>query len=229
MSILDWLFPRQCYFCGRRGAWICSHCWSQVKFNYPQKCPLCERGSYLGLSHTGCHPRWSLDGLFVFLEYRQPWRQMLHDYKYQLVRSLAPIWKEIIRRGLAANPAIVNFWRRQQVKIVPVPLYPARQLWRGFNQALILAQALAVNLNLPLLPNLLERRYWTRQQVKLIARQRRQNINSQTFALRKTLKLPPGNFLLVDDVVTTGSTLMAGASVLKKAGAGKVYATALFG
>lgn len=226
-KIIDLLYPKTCYFCHRPGAWICPQCWPKINFRAPQKCPVCERGSYLGLTHPGCRRRTELDGLFYLFPYREPWRTMLHDYKYRLVRQLGPLWQKLIFTGLSQHPGLLSLWQRDQVTILPVPLFPSRRLWRGFNQAQAIGQIISRYCHCHLDSNLLKRQHLDRHQANLTARQRQANITPASFRLRRPrLK---GNFLLVDDVVTTGTTFRALATLLKKHGAGRVYGFALLG
>ena len=227
MDLLSWLYPRRCYFCGRRGDWICRQCRSRIKMLTPQKCPVCERGSYLGLTHPHCQSRRQLDGLLTLFPYQEPWRTMLHDYKYRLVRSLRKTWKWLIEEGLRHYPGLVELWREKQAVVVPVPLYTTRRLWRGFNQAADLSQTVSRICRLKLDQELVIRARATRHQAKLSAAERRHNLSAAAFGLRR--RLPAKNFLLVDDVVTTGGTMRAVAHLLKQAGAEKVYGFAPLG
>ncbi len=226
-AILDSLYPPSCYFCHRPGAWICPQCWAKINFRSPQKCPVCERGSYLGLTHPHCRRRNELDGLFYLFPYREPWRAMLHDYKYRFVRRLTSVWQQLIATSLQKHhPDLLRYWQKEKVVIVPVPLHPSRRLWRGFNQAQELAKIISQISQRPL-QLLAGRRHLDRHQAKLNAQQRASNITPANFFLRRQrLK---GNFLLVDDVVTTGTTFRALATLLKKHGANHVSAFALLG
>jgi len=227
MDFLSLLYPRRCYFCRQPGAWICDQCWAKANIQTPQKCPICERGSYLGLTHPHCQRRSELDGLLSLFPYQEPWRQLLHDYKYRLVRGLKEIWEQLINGGLTHYQPLVKLWRQRRVAVIPIPLYPARRQWRGFNQAADLAQAVSQQCHLHLAETLLIRKHSTRHQANLPAWQRRRNLTAAAFGLRH--KLPAENFLLVDDVVTTGSTFRAAAKLLKQAGAKEVYGFALLG
>ena len=106
--------------------------------------------------------------------------------------------------------------------IVPVPLHPARERERGFNQAEILAQLLARRAGLPVRP-LLQRIRYTTTQTQFDRAQRIENL-AGAFRLRRGVDVQGCRVLLVDDVLTTGSTLSECADVLKRAGALTVHA-----
>jgi ComF family protein len=103
-----------------------------------------------------------------------------------------------------------------------VPLHPTRQRERGFNQASLLAQLLSAKLPIPCKP-LLKRIRYTTTQTALDRAERMENLHN-AFRLRKNADVRGLHVLLVDDVLTTGSTLSECARVLKRAGALSVHA-----
>ena len=106
--------------------------------------------------------------------------------------------------------------------IVPVPLHPARFRERGFNQAELLAKILGQRINLTL-SRALERIRYTTTQTAFDRTERMENLRD-AFRLRKKMDVRGLHVLLIDDVLTTGSTLSECARVLKEAGAISVYA-----
>ena len=106
--------------------------------------------------------------------------------------------------------------------VVPVPLHPARLRERGFNQAELLAKILAQKINIPL-GCALERIRYTTTQTALDRSERMENSHN-AFRLRKNTDVRGLRVLLIDDVLTTGSTLSECARVLKRAGANSVHA-----
>jgi competence protein ComFC len=106
--------------------------------------------------------------------------------------------------------------------IVPVPLHPARLRERGFNQAELLAKILRQRINLTL-SRALERIRYTTTQTAFDRIDRMENLRG-AFRLRKRIDMQGLRVLLVDDILTTGSTLSECARVLREAGAHSVYA-----
>jgi len=137
-----------------------------------------------------------------------PWQRAIHTYKYgrhaQLDRPLA----EELGRTVMAAPDRVR-------ALTFVPLHPARQRARGFNQAERLGQRLADLLRLPLYAGLVRERD-TPPQVGLDEADRRQNV-AGAFRWRGAGP-PPYGLGLIDDVSTTGATLSAAAAALAEAG-----------
>lgn len=99
--------------------------------------------------------------------------------------------------------------------LLPVPLHPARWRTRGFNQAEELARDIGRELHIPVVSDVLARVVATRDQAGLAARERRRNVTS-AFAI--TRPLAARSVAIIDDVMTTGSTVGALAQVLRAAG-----------
>jgi ComF family protein len=110
--------------------------------------------------------------------------------------------------------------------IVPIPLHPTRMRERGFNQAIVLAQALAKRLGLPIRKDLLIRHRPTEPQAGLSRAERLANVR-EAFRLHPDPWVRLKRILLVDDVYTTGATAEACARLLKQAGASTVTAAAI--
>ncbi|HRP09191.1 MAG TPA: hypothetical protein PLL69_11965, partial [Gemmatimonadales bacterium] len=104
--------------------------------------------------------------------------------------------------------------------LVPIPLAPGRQRSRGYNQAAELARALGRMNGLPLAPELLSRGRETGTQTRLGAADRLANL-AGAFSARGAV---PDGAILVDDVFTTGATLVSAANALLDAGASRVAA-----
>lgn len=106
--------------------------------------------------------------------------------------------------------------------ILPVPLHRWRLLRRGFNQSAVLAQRIAAIAERDWAPAVLRRHRATVSQQGLSAAARQQNITSRAFHVARPERVARARVLLVDDVQTTGATLAACASVLRRAGAERI-------
>lgn len=143
-------------------------------------------------------------------------RQLIHDFKYRdrfEARALFARWMESAGAELLQDADL----------LLPVPLYRARLWQRRYNQAAILAQALAERSHIPVEPTVLKRVKRTQSQVGLTAAQRRKNV-SGAFALKRggIEKIRGRHIVLIDDVLTTGATVDACSKLLLKAGAAGV-------
>ncbi|HEY2799611.1 MAG TPA: ComF family protein [Chthoniobacterales bacterium] len=145
-------------------------------------------------------------------------REVMHSFKYggqlHLRRQLGAWLCEALD-----DPRLAG---RRFACIVPVPLHPARERERGFNQADLLAAELHHRCKLPVRP-LLQRIRYTTTQTQFDRSERIENLRG-AFRLRRGVDVQGLRVLLVDDVLTTGSTLSECAQVLKKSGALSVHA-----
>lgn len=108
--------------------------------------------------------------------------------------------------------------------VVPIPLHSTRRLERGYNQSRTLGRGVANALDVPLRPDLLARPRPTRSQTNLSRSARWKNVRD---AFAAADEATGGHWLLVDDILTTGSTCVAAAQTLRDAGADKVSLTTL--
>ncbi|MBA2431594.1 MAG: ComF family protein [Chthoniobacterales bacterium] len=145
-------------------------------------------------------------------------RKIIHDFKYGHHQHLQHPVAEWLSETLE-DPRLHG--RRFDV-LVPVPLHPTRQRERGFNQAALLADSLSRQSGIPVLPALVRIRYTTTQ----TAFERTERIENlrDAFRLRKNTSVRELRVLLIDDILTTGSTLNECARVLKAGGAISVHA-----
>ncbi|WP_161947631.1 ComF family protein [Malonomonas rubra] len=148
--------------------------------------------------------------------YEKSLREAIHQFKFNnqvsLDRPLAEILAAVIPPGCEFD------------LIVPVPLSPARLRHRSFNQALLLGRELGKRLAAPVENGLLVKQVETIAQHDLSASERQRNLQG---AFRVTRNLSGERVLLVDDVMTTGSTLRACSSVLQGAGSGDIQVAVL--
>ncbi len=152
------------------------------------------------------------DAAYSSGEYDGPLRKLIHLFKYQGVYSLE---RTLVDRLSDALP-------RDQLfdLLVPVPMHWWRRLLRGRNHAENLARALAKRTGIAF-SNPVRRKKLTKAQAQVSRAQRRRNVQG-VFAVRPAAEVKGKRILLVDDVLTTGSTAAACAAALKRAGAAHV-------
>lgn len=110
--------------------------------------------------------------------------------------------------------------------IIPTPLHHAKKRERGFNQSDWIASGVAKASGFPVKNNILQRKKYTATQTAMNAAQRKTNVGG-VFSVKKSVKLNGGAYLLIDDVLTTGSTMNNCAETLLEAGALRVDAAAI--
>lgn len=215
----DLLFPARCLGCGRREFVLCPGCAPSVPWLPAAVCPRCNGASPEGRHCQAC-ARGRLRQLAsarAACEFRGVVRTAIHQLKFRHVRALAPFLARLLAEALAVRPIEADL-------VIPVPLAPRRARERGYNQAALIAAALA---ELTALPHpseaLLAKPRDTSPQVGLSAPQRRRNLQG-AFSCPSPGLVTGKRCLLLDDVMTTGSTLEACAETLGRAGAAHVLA-----
>lgn len=198
-QLIDLLYPRTCSHCGRVGQAWCGYCRAKLEA-YPFA--LAERQLDSGLRVISIGPH---NGLL---------RDAIHAFKFDGARDLAEVLGAALDDGIIQANIDVDV-------VVPVPLHGRRFRWRGYNQAALLADVVAANLGVPHEPLLTRTRY-TGTQVGRDATARRAAVDGAFMA--DAMQVNGRRVLLVDDVVTTGSTLAACANTLADVGASLVIA-----
>ena len=215
--MLDWLFRPQCAACGAADAApLCEGCRVSLAENGPA-CPRCAAPT--GETSIDCR-RCARDPLAID-QIIAPWRfggelaSAIRRLKFanatHIARRLAPLWAPVL--AAAARGAVV----------VPVPLHWRRRLRRGYDHTWLLALHACAEAKLPRPVPLLRRIRHAPAQSTLPASARAANVRGAFIARGEV----PDEVVLVDDVVTTGSTLSAAASALHDAGARHVIGVAI--
>jgi len=233
--LLDWLYPPRCRACrgrilGRDAEYFCASCRQHIQLVGHPLCNVCGR-PFVGASgddHTcgvclerpprfvaarawACYPR----------EDDHPLRQVVQKFKYSRKVSLGKPLGRLMARGCQEFLAAVD-----ADLIVPVPLYPKRLRWRGFNQSALLGREIGRAYGIPMDPFLLLRRRETAAQTQLPEDERRRNVRD-AFALNADRSVKDRRILLIDDVYTSGATVNECSRTLKQGGAKEVYVLTL--
>lgn len=195
---------------------FCPDCLSRLPIVGNPSCPACggELDGILNHCSTCLKVKdrpWSK--AVAVMKFERFGRRVVHDFKYRDHPELA-----VPLGHLAADAA-----RRRNVEadiVVPMPLHWTRLWTRGFNQSELLAETVSRRFALPI-EKPLSRTRRTRRQANLNRRDRKINIKNAFSVTRRDICLDRV-ILLVDDVLTTGSTLTAASSALLEAGAAKV-------
>ena len=228
VSFLDLIFPKKCVGCNKFGTYFCTDCIANIKQDN-LVCPKCERPSIGGATHPICRRKYGLDGLWSLGIYENPLRKAIHKLKYKQVPEMANILVNVtVEYWAKYRPFIFDEIRKNPENwvLVPVPLHWWRENSRGFNQSDLYGKLLSESLSLDY-SNGLKRIRYTKSQVKLTEKKRRQNI-FRAFEISPNYTLPPKPYtLLIDDVWTTGSTLRECCYILKSSGIKKVWALTL--
>lgn len=215
---LDLLFPKRCVGCKSVGSYLCTKCAKKLAPVYTLVCLACDRPAIGGITHPGCRTRYAPDGYSTAYTFATPVKELIHELKYKGVSDIANLCATMLA-VIVPN----NVIERKPV-VIPVPLHKVKWRQRGFNQSELLAKRLAKTIQLPLNTTVLQRITQTKSQAKLSRHERKENVKN---AFACASRLSGKSVLLIDDTVTTGSTIIACANALKRAGATYVWALTL--
>lgn len=221
--ILDILFPLTCIGCGMEGFLLCGGCKARLKTSEKQVCIACGKHSPFGNTHAGCRTPYGPDGLVSLFDYHDSLvsKAIIHGKYYFLPEMFRILGRMAADKALTAFPMPI----KDTDALAPIPLSKTRQRWRGFNQAEILCQSLSEASGLQIW-HPLKRSRPTKTQKDLGKEQRGKNV-AGCFELNGHPELEGKNIILVDDVVTTGSTLSEAVKILKRNGAARVWCLAI--
>lgn len=234
-SLLDFVYPPHCAACGTSlkaaAELLCPHCWSEITAPNPVRCWRCSCPLDADDGPPGSQPpdescpncsTWDpvFERVLVLGAFEGAMQGAIHALKFDRHQRLGRELGERLASSsdLARDMGCIDL-------LVPVPLHPARQRERGYNQGLCIAEGMAAVLGIPIRSDLVRRRKFTQQQAKLEAQERVENLRD---AFEIVSEVPAAaRIAVVDDVVTTGATLSACAQALQQGGNRRVWGAAL--
>ena len=211
-GLRDLFFPRRCTVCGRYldtdEQDLCTACLEDLPLTY--QWDIVQNVAFERLAR-----RFDVEAAaaLFFFGSESDYRKIIYGIKYGGRRALARRMGRLLGSYLAGS----REFRRCQA-VVPVPLHPLRRWQRGYNQAEEIARGVAEAMGLPLETALLRRSRYTKTQTRLRGAAKTKNVQG-AFRLnpQRVAKLQSegiNHLLLIDDVLTTGSTLAASATPL---------------
>jgi ComF family protein len=229
-GFLELVYPSICWVCQRQNVslqdGICPSCEQRLTFDPHVTCPRCSStvGPHVPLGSGCVHCRdesFAFDQALRLAPYEGLLRETILRMKAPAGRDLAEavgaLWARHVRDRLSGLGANV---------ITPVPLHWTRRWRRGFNSSEVVARALADALGVPCRPGLLRRVRRTPPQTRQSPAQRRVNVHN-AFEAPARLDLRGQTVLLVDDVLTTGSTAHEAARALRPAKPARIVVAVL--
>lgn len=217
-SFIDLVFPLSCAGCGREGGVLCEGCGAGLARLEKPYCSLCANPGAAQVCSWCAETAPPFDGIRAPYLMAGAVKEMVYGLKYRNLRASAPWLGGLMAAHLERDhiPADV---------LIPVPLHKRRERERGYNQSELLALEVGKRTGIPVNVGALKRVKDTAPQVSVRSHEeRRRNIEG---AFQCTGEVGGLRVLLIDDVVTTGSTMAACAGPLKDAGAASVWGLSL--
>lgn len=206
-SLVNLLFPRVCAACGNillEGEdSVCTTC----RFLLPKTGYENNPDNPLAQMFYGQMPFNAVMAEFFFSKTGKV-QHLIHGLKYHHCRENGIFLGQEIGKSLLKAPDYqgIDF-------IIPIPLHPKKEKLRGYNQSLVIAEGIHEIMNVPIAEKSLVRSIFTDTQTKKSREERYQNVKD-IFELKKPEQLQGKHVLLVDDVLTTGATLMSAGKAL---------------
>lgn len=204
--------PHECIACGYEGSLLCTNCIELLGPLPPEKCFSCQKISSNNKTCKNCRQKSKLGHVWIRTEYKDEAKELIHLLKFERAKAS----QEIIA---AAMVEILP--KRTSTIIVPIPTASSRKRQRGYDQSVLIAKRISTITSLPL-----ERfisRIGQSRQVGSLKTERLLQLRD-AFLVNKPEQIKGAHIILIDDVMTTGATLEAAATVLRNAGAKQVDA-----
>lgn len=182
-------------------------------------CPVCGRSAFDGKTHPICRTKYTPEGLISFFRYSGVVKKAVKELKYRYVSDLAGEFASLFHLNQMIKVTDSSF------TIVPIPLHPERLRFRGFNQSEVLSGIISEKLHIPVRTDLLARLKKTAAQAEL--HKRKERLKNMDHVFGSTQGVNGFRIILVDDVYTTGATMLDATKVLKQAGAKSVLAVTI--
>lgn len=207
--LLDFISPRRCVVCGGQLALtersLCTSCLLHLPRTAYQFTPSDNMMAQL-FWHLAPIERAAA---LLYYEPHAEMAQVVYDMKYHDRPDIA----EDMGRLLANEMQMARYFDGIDV-LLPVPLSPKRMRQRGYNQSEALARGISDITGLPVITKALRRKHFRQSQTQLSRHERQENV-ADLFELRDSSQLQGRHVLLVDDICTTGATLLACTEALK--------------
>jgi ComF family protein len=185
-------------------------------------CPLCKKSSPNNKICPNCLTETKIKAIWVAGDYNQKILQdLIHNLKYNYLEDISADLAKFLFRYLKFKNIFDHFQiTADNAVFIPVPLHKKRFLSRGFNQSELLADNLGKLMGLKK-SNILQRIKNTQTQINLSRKERQENVRDAFAVLEKNINNK--KIILIDDVLTTGSTFKECAKVLTDAGFNEIY------
>ena len=206
-KLIAFFLPAQCLLCHltSNDKLICEHC--QKALLQPRTCCL-----YCGLSLTNSQPfcgdclnkKHLFTQLHALASYQPPYAKLIKQLKYKKQLTTGELLGQLLSHSILARFSSSEL--KQFDYIIAVPLHNKKLRQRGFNQAQLIAEVVAKQLNIPLLVDAISRNKATQVQEGLSVSKRKRNLQG-AFSVRQNAQWQGKHILVLDDVVTTGATI----------------------
>lgn len=232
-GLINTVYPKKCLACKEKlkvpaqNEPICARCLVKIKKNIPPFCSSCGRHlKKTNLTKNICphclETKLHFDRAFSPFAYEGAIKKLIHEFKYRGKNYLGPYLSAMMVEFIKEYDLPIDYIDF----IIPIPLHKTKLREREFNQAQILAELIAKEFGKDTLIGALKRHRYTKTQTDLEIAERLENVKD-SFLVTNPQTVKDKNFLVIDDVLTTGATSSEAAAALKEAGANIVLVLTL--
>lgn len=225
--IMDTIYPHRCPSCKKiveLDSVFCLDCWKKLQFITKPTCSICGTplqfntlldNNIICAKCLSKKPYYS-KAISCFI-YNKTISKAIFEFKFYQRMFLSKFFAKFIYAKIKEYLKDIDY-------IIPVPLSLKRLRWRGFNQTLLLARDLGKLANKEVISNLIIKTKHTKAQVRLKNKDRVKNLKTAFIINEKYLeKIKNKNIAIIDDVITTGTTVNECSKVLKRHNVGKIF------
>jgi len=220
--VIDLFLPADCKVCKGpleyNESYICNRCLSRIEQIQPPFCNRCGKPCKTTFCSECQKKRRYFKRAREYGVFEGVLKEAIHIFKYEKKEGISNALGDLMCRTLDNLSWNVDY-------IVPVPLHKKKERERGFNQTRLLAEFIKRKRNIPLFDGLIKK-INTPSQVGLSYEERRKNL-VDSFSLRNKEKIKDKSILLIDDVMTTGTTVDECSKILMEGGAKDVFVLCL--
>ena len=209
IKIWELFSEKKCYGCQKLWHFFCPQCYNNLEI-YTPYCYLCKTPSHKFYTHKDCQKYFPLEQVVVLTRYRNKGIKKLLKHakyygKYQAYWDLVHGWKKFFQDNIVEQNSV----------FIPIPIPFFRRWKRGYNQTDIITAYLSKIVDIPIENTILKRKLYSVQQSHLSQTQRKKNLEG-TFYVKKNIRNKDTTLYLIDDIVSTGATLLEAAKILRK-------------
>lgn len=205
--ILDFFFPTQCIICGKFGTYLCTKCQRHLRSTLP-RCPECRTLSSHYAIHKSCKLKSHspITQAITIWEYNKYSKRILSYYKYKGCERVGKYLAQLVSEKIRID--------NQNSILIPIPSHYLKRYNRGYDHIKTFTKELSKMIDVEYYEGILKKVRATNPQVKLTYEQRKRNLLNAFQVQKHNQNIDQKEFILVDDVLTTGSTIKEAARTI---------------
>jgi competence protein ComFC len=208
--MLHILFPKECLICSKIGLWLCKKCQKKLVQTLPT-CYICKSLSNKYCTHNGCLDKNSLNKITTIWKYNEYGKSLIHSYKYKHRFQVGDFLFSLIEDKLK------TFDMKDSV-LIPLPSHKMKILERGFSPTESMCELISEKYKIPVEKEIIFKKQNNTNQASLNYTEREKNVlnifETEKDRVKNLAKYKQA--IIVDDIITTGSTLNEINKVLKE-------------